>query len=236
MKALSKRDSIYNLNLPIRILNRLRKSGFKTVNDLIQKDAQYLLKQKGFGIKSLYFLNKQLQKEISETIKGSEPYNITAEKQYSKVNINSSKTTTNTKKDVKEIEVDKNPVAEIIDEMLNSSAEYIIFSNPITESFVQFYIDDKKNFILDFPDYQTNANYNKEKDMQKLLLDLLFKIAPDGMSLQKREFAPEKLSNNARVVQANCGNDVHFVSELVETISIRILGLSDNSLLKVEYF
>lgn len=151
-----------------------------------------------------------------------------------KGNLTSTSNTKSPRGKIKKIKLEKNSIFETINEILNLKINRIIFCNSKNESFFQFAIVDKVKFLFDFPDYPDNKNHKKAESVQQLLLDYSFKLALNDFKLKEKEFCREALGEKI-LIMANCGSDRSSISELIGVFSKKILGLTNQDLLEVEY-
>ncbi|PIY70269.1 hypothetical protein COY89_01980 [Candidatus Roizmanbacteria bacterium CG_4_10_14_0_8_um_filter_36_36] len=138
---------------------------------------------------------------------------------------------------IKKIKLSKKSIIETLNEILNLKINRLIISNSRNDSFFQFVIIDKVNFFLDFPDYPTNGNSKKAEFMLKVLFSHSFKLvkkAAYSTSLKEKEFIQE-ISGDNILIQANCGSNKNFLSELIEFLAKKVLILMSQDLLEVEY-
>jgi len=116
---------------------------------------------------------------------------------------------------------------------LESSSDFIIFTDPHTSSFVQFAVGDKE-FLLDFPVAPGNNNYGKLPELEKVLLSLSFKKAAgkEVSDLEVKEFGRYK--NGLEVVDAMCGGNLDFIANLTDKIFKKVHKLPNDYTLEIE--
>lgn len=130
----------------------------------------------------------------------------------------------------------KEDIMKSLDLLKALEAKKFTVLNTKNESFIQFIID-KSGYILDFPDYETNENHNKSLQLLETLINHSFAITGSHTgegSIKEKEIVEEALDEGV-LIQANCGNDMSFIAELIKELSLKIFGISDQDLINIEY-
>jgi len=128
----------------------------------------------------------------------------------------------------------KTYIKDSLRKVLESSSDFIIFTDPHTNSFVQLGVEDR-GFLLDFPVAPGNNNYGKLPELEKLLLSSSFKKAAGKAvsDLEVKEFV-DRYEDGLEVMGAMCGGDLDFIADLTDKIFKKVHKLPNDYMLEIE--